>query len=276
MIDLETEYVSPALVQEYRRHIELWARDAAAYREAAGARAQIDVAYGDKPRQRLDIFEPPGGAGGPVALFIHGGYWQSMSKASFSHMARGANEHGITVAVVGYTLCPEATVAEIVDEIRRAVAFVAGRFGGRVTVYGHSAGGHLAASMLATDWRAVEPSLALDTVHAALPISGLFELEPLVSTSVNRRLGLDAAEARRLSPLLWRAPAGRSVIAYVGADESSELRRQTRDLITRWSAEGVTCVGVEVAGAGHFTVIAPLADPASSITRDLVTLARGR
>lgn len=276
MIDLEAEYVNFAEVQDYLRDIGLWARDAAAYREAAGARAHLDLAYGDKALQRLDVFTPASGADGPVALFIHGGYWQAMDKSSFSHMARGANEYGLTIAVVGYTLCPAATLSEIIDEIRQAVAFIAKRFSKRVTVFGHSAGGHLTACMLATDWRAVDPSFDADTVPAGLPISGLFELEPLVSTSVNVKLRLDVAEARRLSPLLWPAPVGKSVIAYVGGKESSEYRRQTRSLVARWRALGVEAIGVELSGASHFTVIGPLADPASLMTQDLVQLAKGR
>lgn len=272
---LETQYATPAMMQEFRPATEAWARGARAYRETAGARAQLDVAYGDAARQRLDIFEPEGGAGGPVALFVHGGYWQAMDRSYFSHMARGANAHGITVAVAGYTLCPEVTISAIVDEIRQAVAFVAKHFKKPVTVYGHSAGGHLTACMLATDWPSVDPSLAAGTVPAGLAISGLFELEPLVPTSLNKRLGLDVAEARRLSPLLWQAPAGRSLVACVGGDESWEFRRQTRDMVARWGAGGVAARAVEVPGAGHFSVIAPLSDPESAITRDLVALARG-
>lgn len=274
-LDLEAAYINPAMVQEYRHHVAVWARDAAAYREAAGGRARLDEAYGGGARQRLDIFEPASGPGGPVALFIHGGYWQTMDKSSFSHVARGANEHGITVAIAGYTLCPEATIAEIIDEIRAAVAFLARRFGGPITVYGHSAGGHLTACMLATDWRSVDPALPNETVRAGLAISGLFELEPLVSTTLNAKLGLDAAEARRVSPLLWQAPEGKTLYAYVGANESSEFLRQTRSLVARWRSLGVNAVGVELAGATHFTALAPLVDPASPMTQDLVMLARG-
>jgi arylformamidase len=153
------------------------------------------------------------------------------------------------------------------------VAFVAKRFGRPVTVYGHSAGGHLTACMLATDWRSFDPSLAAATVPAGMPVSGLFELEPLVSTSLNEKLGLDVAEARRLSPLFWQAPAGRSVIAYVGGDESSEFLRQTSSLVARWGAQGAMATAVEVSGAGHFSVIAALADPESAMTLDLVSLA---
>lgn len=271
--DMELEYANPAMLQEFRQHLDSWTQDAAAYREAAGARAQLEVAYGERPRQRLDLFAPADGARGPVVLFIHGGYWQAMDKSFFSHLAAGPNGHGITVAVAGYTLCPQVTLAQLIDELRQAVVFLARRFGRRITVCGHSAGGHLTACMLATDWQAVDPALAAGTVAAGLPISGLFELEPLLKTSLNERLGLDAAEARRLSPLFWPVRPGTSVTAWVGGNESAEYHRQTRTLVARWRQAGVTASAVEAAGQSHFTVIAPLAKPQSQLTQQLVALA---
>lgn len=273
---MEDEYLSPAMREELPRAAEAWARDAAAYREEARDRAALDVAYGDKPRQKIDLFMPPGNREGSVALFIHGGYWQFMDKSSSSHMARGLNAHGVTVAVVGYTLCPENTVAGIVDELRSAVAFVARRFRKPITIYGHSAGGHLTACMMTTSFRAIDPSLGDDTVRAGMPISGLFELEPLLETSLNKRLGLDAAAARRLSPLFWQAPTGKRAIAYVGGSETEELQRQTRALVSRWGSSGVSASAVVAEGASHFGVVAPLAEPDSAMTKDLVGLCRGR
>jgi arylformamidase len=272
MVDFEAEYVTAK--QAHRQYKSKWGREAAVFREAAGARGCLDVAYGDKPRQRLDIFTPANEPDGPVALFIHGGYWQWMDKSFFSHMAGGPNAHGITVAVAGYTLCPEATLAEIIDEMRKAVAFVAKRFCKPVTVCGHSAGGHLTACMLATDWRAFDSSLEPDTVAAGLAISGIFDLLPLVSTTLNKNLGLDVAEARRLSPLLWPPPAGKHMIAYVGAEEPPEYLRQSRSLVAAWKPAGVDISGVEIAGAAHFAAVEPLADPASAMTRELVELSR--
>lgn len=286
--DLEAEYVRFTTASALRELLARWASEAAAYREAARPRAELDVPYGAAPRQRLDIFraEPAiagaggaGGAGGapgePVALFIHGGYFQMGDKATYSHVARGGNARGITVAVMSYTLCPEATLSVIVDEIRQAVVFLARRFGAQVTVYGHSAGGHLAACMLATDFREVDPALGEHVVPAALPVSGLFELEPLVATSLNKALRLDASEARRLSPLFWAPPAGKVLKAYVGGAETSEFLRQSRMLVARWHAEGVHAAAVEIEGAGHFEALEALADPESAVSRDLEALARG-
>jgi arylformamidase len=271
-MDLEAEYVSRPMLAELRQRLPAWERAAGAYRAQLGSRARVDVAYGAGPRQRLDVLAPERG-GGAVALFVHGGYWQATGKAWFSHLARGANAHGVTVVMVGYTLCPEATVARIVEEVRAAVAWSVKELGGSVTVFGHSAGGHLAACMLATDWRAHD--LPADAVHAGMPISGLFDLAPLVATSVNRKLGLDAVEAKRLSPLDWRPPAGRPAVAYVGGAETAEFRRQTTAFAERWSEAGAKATAVEVAGQGHFGVIDALAEPDSAMTLELVRLALG-
>jgi len=135
----------------------------------------------------------------PLALFIHGGYWRSLDPSLFSHMARGLNAHGVAVGVVGYDLCPEWTIADIIDQIRHACLFLWLRTGERTLIYGHSAGGHLAAAMVATDWQSLYPKAPADLVPAAYSISGLFDLTPLVGIQMAQDLRLDEAEARRVS-----------------------------------------------------------------------------
>lgn len=267
-IDYEAEYNNRARVPEHPAIIAGWARDAAAYRESAGG--ELGLAYGDSERTKLDIF---GDGSGPVVLFIHGGYWQGLDRASFSHLARGLVSRGVTVAMPSYDLCPAVTVGAIVDQMRRACAFAWRRFERPVVVAGHSAGGHLAACMLATNWGEVDPALPAGLVPAAYALSGLFELEPLVGTSVNTALGLDAAEARRLSPLFWDPPRGRTLDAVVGGAESAEYLRQSRTIADAWGKAGVQTRYEAVDDANHFTVIAPLADPGSPMTRRLAALA---
>ena len=142
-----------------------------------------------------------------------------------------------------------------------------------LVVSGHSAGGHLAACMLATDWPAVDASLPRDFVPSAYAISGLFDLAPLVETSINRALQLDGAAARAASPLFWRPPAGKSLDAVVGEQESAEYFRQSRTVADTWGATGVATRFAVVPGANHFTAIAPLADPASPMVARLKQLA---
>lgn len=265
-IDYEAEYNNRARVPEHPAIIEGWAREAAIFRAAAPC--ELGVPYGAGEREKYDVF--PGGApDAPVAVFIHGGYWQALDRGFFSHMARGARDHGVTVVVPSYDLCPKVTLDVIVEEMRALCRHVAERFGRPLAVSGHSAGGHLACCMLATEWGGEKP-----IVGAALSISGLPELEPLLSTSVNGALGLDAATARRLSPRHWPPPAGRTIDLVVGENESPEYHRQSRELAAAWGRAGVTTSYAAVAGANHFTVVAPLADPASAMTRRLVELAR--
>jgi len=274
-LDLQAEYDNRARVPEHPAFLEAWARDAARYRLEAGVHALLDIAYGARERAKLDLFVPEGAGEGPVALFVHGGYWQALGKSSFSHIAAGAVAHGITVAVAGYTLCPDVGIGDIVDEIDQAVLFLARRFGRPLVVYGHSAGGHLAVTAAAADWRAKAPDLPFDPVAAALPVSGLFDLVPLTQTSVNDKLRLDEATAERLSPVRWPAPRGKRIVAVVGGAESGEYLRQTRDLVARWGEGGAHTREVVVPGAHHFDVIGPFADPASDLTRGLVALAKG-
>jgi len=265
-IDYEAEYNNRARVPDHMAHIAGWQRDAAAYRDAA--RGELDLAYGPQERQRLDLFHPEGGdAGGPVVLFIHGGYWQAFDKSSSSHLARGANGRGLTVAVPSYRLAPAATLAEIVADIEAAAGFVLRRTGRALVACGHSAGGHLSACLMARSAAWQHP------VCAAMPISGLFDLPPLVSTSVNRALNLTVEEARRLSPLDWPPPASGRVVAVVGGAESSEYLRQSRTLAEQWGGAGVAARYHEVPGAHHFNVIAGLANPDDPLVDLLMELA---
>ena len=267
--DYEAEYNNRARVPEHPAVIEGWTHDAAAYRHDAGARRQA-MPYGPGEREAVDLFLPEIPAPGATVLFIHGGYWQALDRLAFSHMARGLNAHGLAVAVPGYPLCPQVRVGDIVAALRAACGRLADR--GPLVAAGHSAGGHLAACLLATDWAA--RGLPADLVPAAYAISGLFDLTPLVSTSVNGALGLDAPEAERLSPLLWPAPAGKALDAVVGAEESGEYLRQSRAIVDAWGAAGVRTRFEAVPGANHFTIVAPLADPDSSMTRRVAELAR--
>ena len=143
-------------------------------------------------------------------------------------MARGMNPNGIAVAVAGSIFCPMVRIGDIVEQIRRACIFLWQRFGQQILVCGHSAGGHLAAAMVATDWPALYPKAPAVLVPAGYAISGVFDLAPLVNLALDQDLRLDAAEARRLSPLFWPVPPGRALDTVVGNRESSEFKRQSR------------------------------------------------
>jgi len=275
--DYEAEYNNRARVPEHPEIFARWAREAEDYRAEAmkERRAELGLQYGDTPRQTIDLFSPKRAAEAPLALFIHGGYWRSLDPSMFSQAARGANAHGIAVAVAGYDLCPEVTIAEIIDQIRHACLFLWLRTGRRMMVYGHSAGGHLAAAMLATDWHGLYPKTPADLVPAAYSISGLFDLTPLLQVSMASDLHLDGGSARASSPLFWPPPAaGRAFDAAAGALESGEFLRQSRVIAEAWGKAGVKTRYEEIAGTNHFTVVDALRDPASPMAARIAELAR--
>ncbi len=266
-MDLEAEYNNRALVPEHPGIIAGWARDAAGFR-AGWAESTLGIAYGPGERERLDLFRPGPGEDWPTALFIHGGYWQALDRSVFSHCARGLLAHGVAVAVPSYELCPAVPLDRITEQLRAATALLHRRCGHRLLAMGHSAGGHASAMLMATDWSA--RGLPAGLVPAGLPISGVFELAPLLGTSINAALGLDAAAARAQSPALLPAPAGAVLHAVVGGGESAEFIRQTRDFAAHWGGTWVA-----LPRANHFTVLAPLADPASPLVQRAAVLAHG-
>jgi len=272
VVDYEVEYNNRARVPENPALMAGWARDAKAYREAHQGRWRA-ISYGPGARHTIDFFS--GDGEGPIVVFIHGGYWQALDGSSFSHMARGLNAHGVDVAIPSYDLCPQVSIDEIIRQMRSASRQLA-RLGRPLVVSGHSAGGHLAACLLATDWRAIDTALPRALVTAAYTISGLFDLPPLVKTSINNALKLDDATAKAASPLFWKPPAQGSLDAVVGANESAEYFRQSHAIVDAWRTAGVATQFATVPEANHFTAIAPLADPASPMTLRLKELAGRR
>jgi len=275
-IDYEHEYNTRAWAPGFEDAFARREADSNAYREEtkAAGRAELGVRYGASERQYVDLFAPAKTAEGePLAAFIHGGFWRAQAPPSYSVLARGLNAQGVTVAMIGYDLCPQVTLADIVAQVRAACLFLWGRYRKRRLVYGHSAGGHLTACMVATDWKALAPDAPADLVPIGYAISGVFEVEPVLQTSVNNDLGLDATEARRLSPVRWPAPPGCVLDAVVGGAESPEFLRQSRAMAEAWQGQAETRYEA-FPSKNHFTVIEPLADPASAIVARLVELSR--
>ncbi|WP_353186801.1 alpha/beta hydrolase [Bosea sp. (in: a-proteobacteria)] len=268
--DYEAEYNNRARVPEHPGIIAGWQADAAAYR--ATALCVLGIAFGAGARQRYDLFKPEAARGNALVMFIHGGYWQALDRSFFSHLARGLNRLGLPVAVVGYDLSPQVHLGHIVWELQQAAAALWRRFGLPVVATGHSAGGHLAACTLATDWHNVDPALPDRLVPAAYGISGLYNLKPLTETSINAALGLSLEAAERESPLFWPAPSRLTMDAVVGEAESAEYHRQSRRLVDVWGLEGVQTRYEEIAGANHFTVVAGLGEPDSPMTRRIAAL----
>jgi arylformamidase len=266
-IDYEVEYNNRARVPEHPSYIAAWVKEAAAYREHNPPRS---ISYGASARNTVDLFAADGK--GPIVVFIHGGYWQAFDASYFSHLAAGLNARGIDVAMPSYDLCPDVTVGEIIRQMRMACRELA-RLGRPLVISGHSAGGHLAACLLATDWPAFDASLPPDLVTAAYSISGLFDLGPMLKTYVNKAMQLDEAAAREASPLFWPAPRHGSLDALVGSHESAEYFRQSQSIVDVWGKAGLPTRFGAVPETNHFTAIAPLADPNSPMVQRLKELA---
>lgn len=244
---------------------ERWAADAAAFRETHPPQV---LRYGDHPRRAVDVFLPDGAPRG-LAVWVHGGYWSRFDRRDWSHYAAGARARGWAVALPGYVLTPEVRISRITADIARAISLVAHEFAGPIRLSGHSAGGHLAARQICDD--SALPEGVLARVESTLPISGLFDLRPLLRTRRNAEsFHLDAAEAAAESPAL-RAPVdGARVHAWVGGDERPEFVRQNALIANVWSGLGARTVETVERGADHLTVIDPLADPDSPIVEAFV------
>ncbi|WP_207540349.1 alpha/beta hydrolase [Sabulicella rubraurantiaca] len=252
-MDAEVEYNNRARVPESGAIIAGWAESAARFR---AAHPPETLPYGSGPREAMDLFLPTGTPRG-AALMIHGGYWQALGREWGSHWAEGLLAQGVAVALPSYDLCPSVKLARICEQMEAAVSALHARVGLPLLAMGHSAGGHLASWLLA---RAPH-------VGAAMPISGLFWLEPLLPTSINVGLRLDATMARDLSPGLWPSP-GKPLHCIVGGAESAEFLRQSRDFVQAWGG------GFDAPeGLNHFTVLDPLSDPAHPMTRRAAALA---
>ena len=263
---LDAAYNNGAAVKERDAIMADWAARSARVRGQHGA--HLDLAYGDAARERIDLFlaaEP----NAPTLAFIHGGYWQMNTKEPFAFLADGPLAKGINFALVGYTLAPEARLDRIVSEIRHAMQWLGehladyGADPSRLYASGWSAGGHLTAM-----------TMPLRVVRGGLAISGIFDLEPIRLNYLNEKLGLDAREAARNSPLLHLPPmAGELIVAY-GTGELPELCRQSVDYAQAWVERGLAGHLLPVDGANHFTILETLAGPDGALTQALVDMTK--
>jgi arylformamidase len=275
----EREYSpSSCIGGNYQPFIAAYAgRSAAVRAQHAGPNVHLDLAYGAGGTQRLDLFLPEAQAAKdalpPLLVFIHGGYWQELSKNESLFAAADALDQRIAFAALDYTLAPAATVGDMVSECRLALrwlhahAAALGFDASRIVVAGSSAGAHLAA-MCAL--RTAEAPI----VKAAILVSGIYEVEPLVGTSINAALGLDAPAARAVSPALADLRGFPPAVVCWGAVETGEFKRQGRDFAAALRQAGSACRAFEVPGRNHFDVVLDLADPSTPLGAATLALVR--
>jgi len=273
---MEREYNARASIPDHPQIFARWAEQGAQVRRRRAG--LIDMPYGGDDGERLDFF-PTVHRTSPLLVFIHGGYWRSLDKSDFSWIAPPFLDEGVAVAFLNYGLAPRVAVEEMVRQQLKAMAWLytrAEELGfdrGRIVAGGHSAGAHLTAMMMAALWPEVDPALPADLVKGGIAVSGLYDLEPLVPLPfINADLKLDAAAARKLSPVHLPPATGAPLLTAVGALESSEFKRQTRLIHQAWPHNAQE--ELEVAGANHLTVCDHLGDPASALFRAALDLIR--
>ena len=264
---LDAAYNNTAAVGQVKRdaYVAGWTARSDVIRKMPGAR--LDLRYGEGARHRLDVF-PSGAPAAPTLLYIHGGYWQMNDKEPYAFLGEGVLAAGFNLALVEYTLAPAARMDQIVDEIRRSVAWTIEHtkdFGGdpaRVFVSGHSAGGHLTAMAM------TEARLA-----GGIAISGLYDLEPIRLNYLNEKLGLDPAEVERNSPVRHLPASAAPLAVTVGLGELPELVRQSADYAAAWQARGLPGRYLPVAAHDHFSILEELAQPSGAILGALKEMA---
>jgi arylformamidase len=254
-----------------------WAQESE--RARATAHCALDIAYGSGEREKLDVF-PGDHPDAPVLVFIHGGYWRSLDKSDHSFVAPAFTRHGACVVLINYPLCPQVTIPEITLHVARALAWVwqnIGRYGGdrrRISVAGHSAGGQLAAMMLACLWPQLDAALPRDTVRNALAISGLHDLDPLMHAPfLQQAVQLTPQQVARASPARLPPPKHGMLYTVTGAEESAEYQRQNRCIQEAWGTRRVP-ICEALPGLHHFSVLDALVEPSHRLHQLALDLLR--
>jgi arylformamidase len=236
-----------------------------------------DLRYGPAPAETLDFF-PAAGPNRPLLIFVHGGYWRALDKKDFSSVAPAYVAAGFSVAVPNYGLAPVTSLPEIVAQIRRACVWLYRNASAldvdpiRIICSGHSAGGHLTAMMLATDWTRLAPDLPTRLLSGAVAVSGLFDLDPVARAPFLRDdLRLDASLVRELSPALLPLHNDVPFLLAVGALETAEFHRQSQLIASHWP---LSCRAplLDLPGCNHFTACEALAAPGSALFESVCSI----
>lgn len=238
-----------------------------------------DQPYGPGPGEKLDIF-PATQADAPIFIFFHGGLWSSLTKADSAFMANALTELGICVVIPDYDLAPAVTLDQQLDQAQRVSAWVyhnINDFGGdpkRIYMSGSSSGAQLVGMLLSDGWHA-KYSLPVDLVRGAILISGIFNLEPIRHTRMNKWLGLCRSSVLRNSPIHNIPSFGGEILVAFGANESEEFKRQSTKYLAAWRKQGLVGCGIEVPGKSHFDVVLDLGRPGTDFFKAVMTMLLG-
>ena len=279
MIDetLESQYVVSKLRSNLPDLLESWSQRSAGYRNSANA--LLDRAYGDNERQKFDLFHC-GKSGAPVLVYIHGGYWQRGDKSMYSFIADAFVDSHVNVAVLGYPICPQVSLTELVDSVRKALVYLYSHAAelninrDRFNICGSSAGGHLVAMMMATKWSEYSSGLADDLVKFGVPVSGLYDLQPLRFTSLNEAVNMDENEAAANSPQLLKPVSKTPMLITVGGAETPVFFTQMEGLVKGWQTQAGEITQHIEDNADHFDMIERIGDPRSELFQQIISRLR--
>jgi len=266
---LEREYSPSSCVDDIMVYLQQYIDQSAAAHKRLAPHCRKDIKYGPQPRSHMDIFLPKGDGLKPVHVFIHGGYWQELSKAESAFAAPNFTDHNILFIALDYTLAPAASLFEIVAQVRSAALWLLNnieRYGGdnnNITLSGSSAGAHLVAEILSMDWQKYGYDFC--PIKGACEVSGIFDLRPIVRTYINDPLRMTAADAAALSPRFHIPPTACPVIFSYGGNETLEFKRQTQEYQQAWQAAGHPASYIDMPAFNHFDVILELGNPDSPL-----------
>ncbi len=269
--ELEREYTPSSCIDDIMVYIRKYGDQSQAVNETLNSKCQK---YGPEKRSHMDIFVPGGEGPYPVHVFIHGGYWQELSKTESTFAAPNFTNHNIIFIALDYSLAPEANMFEIIDQVKRGFMWVLDNIENyqgdknNITLSGSSAGGHLVAEVLSIDW----PKYGYDDcpIRGACEVSGIFDLRPLALTSVNKPLGMSEEDASQLSPLFHIPKHACPVIFSYGENETTEFKRQTQDYMNAWQEAGHVATYIDMLGFNHFDIILELNNKNSPLFRAIL------
>ena len=274
--ELDAEYDVGRSVTDFATIVAFYEKTSTRTREEL--RCQLDVPFGVTRAEHLDIF-PAERSRAPILIFLHGGYWCSLSSKEYSLVALGPVAAGVTTIVVNYGLCPQVDMDEIVRQCRAAIAWTyhhATRLDGdrdRIYIAGHSAGAHLTAMAILTAWE-LDYALPADVIKGGCGVSGLYDLEPLRHTFVQSSLQLTLEQVLRTSPILHLPAVAPPLLISYGGQEPSEFRRQSDDFLAAWRQKGLHGTFLPQPGKHHYNAIDGFTDPASPLCRTVLDFMR--
>lgn len=274
--ELNRQYNNREAVKDFPKYVQRWNEQSLHFRnEAIG---HLDLSYGEHEREKLDIFIPKKLSPlARVVVFFHGGYWQAMDKSAFSFIAKPFTEQGFITVLPNYPLAPNVSMHELIESCRKSIAWLfhnIEQYGGnprRLHISGHSAGGHITAMMLSSDWSQYSHDIK-ESIYSACSLSGLFELEPIRLTYLNNKLNLQSEDVKKLSPMYLNPGKSVPFLAAVGEEESEEYHDQSKELATQWHELGADTEYLSVTGTNHFSILDAFCDQKSALRQALIEM----